>query len=269
MKRLAGLLVCAAVGAACVNPSDPQSAESPIVPVVDDIDDEAAREEIEAIIENKQTTIPPEIATTTAPTTTTIASTTTTTTATTTSTTTVPPAPEYVFPFAGREVSYPNDHHTYPAVDVFGCGALVLAPTSGVINQTRSEDLWDPATNNPAHRGGLYVSLIGDDGVRYYFSHFETIDVEVGQRVTPGDLLGVMGQTGNARRTVCHTHFGISRVCPGLEWQVRRGEIWPQPYMDDWRRGANTSPALEILGKAAQDPDACERAFEAPNASEA
>jgi murein DD-endopeptidase MepM/ murein hydrolase activator NlpD len=267
MKRIAAVALCASMSAACGSSFDVWSNASPDEPVSQTVDAEEFFDETEMAVADEPVLNAPVDSTTT--TTLVTAATTTSTTMTPTTTTTVPPAPEYVFPFAGREVSYPRDHHTYPAVDVFGCGALVLAPTGGVINQTRTEDLWNPATNNPAHRGGLYVSMIGDDGVRYYFSHFETIDVELGQRVSPGDLLGVMGQTGNARNSVCHTHFGISRVCPETEWQVRRGEIWPQPYMDDWRRGLNTSPALEIIAKAAQDPDACARAAEAPNAAEA
>jgi murein DD-endopeptidase MepM/ murein hydrolase activator NlpD len=187
-----------------------------------------------------------------------------------TSTTLEPPQPpEYVFPFSGRNVSYPNSHHTYPAADIFGCGAIVLAPTSGTIVQTRLVDLWDPATNNPAHRGGLYVTLRGDDGVRYYFAHLESVAVRPGQSVAPGTTLGIMGATGNARNSVCHTHFGISRPCPWAEWQVRRGEIWPQKYLDDWRNGGNASPTLQIYATILDDPEACERAYEAPHASAA
>lgn len=187
-----------------------------------------------------------------------------------TSTTVEPPKPhEYMFPFAGRNVSRSNTHHSYPAADIFGCGATILAPTSGTISQTRLVDLWDPATNNPAHRGGLYVTLIGDDGVRYYFAHLESVAVRVGQSVEPGTTLGIMGATGNARNSVCHTHFGISRPCPETEWQVRRGEIWPQQYLDDWSNGENTSPTLHIYATILDDPEACERAYQAPYATAA
>lgn len=187
-----------------------------------------------------------------------------------TSTTLEPPKPpEYVFPFTGRHVSYSNTHHSYPAADIFGCGAMILAPTSGTISQTRLVDLWDPATNNPAHRGGLYVTLIGDDGVRYYFAHLESVAVRVGQSVAPGTTLGIVGATGNARNSACHAHFGVSRPCPETEWQVRRGEIWPQKYLDDWRNGGNTSPTLHIYATILEDPEACERAYQAPYASAA
>lgn len=168
--------------------------------------------------------------------------------------------PVYVFPFAGRDVGYGTTHHDYPATDVFGCGALVLAPTSGSVLETRTFDPWDPAVNDPATRGGLYVSMLGGDGVRYYVAHLETVTVQPGQSVAPGDQLGVMGKTGNARNSACHTHLGISWPCPDPEWEVRRGEIWPAPYLDAWRAGEQRSPAAEAAARQAELPDACAQA---------
>ena len=40
---------------------------------------------------------------------------------------------KYVFPFSKIPVTYSRDHIDYPATDVHGCYAHVLAPTSGVI----------------------------------------------------------------------------------------------------------------------------------------
>ena len=129
-------------------------------------------------------------------------------------TTTTSPAPlRYVFPFAGRKVSYGRRHHDYPATDVFGCAADIVAPVAGEVDETRETDPWMPKVNDPATRGGKYVSMIGIDGVRYYFAHLDSVAVRPGERVGAGDDLGVMGQTGNARRSACHTHFGISWPC--------------------------------------------------------
>ncbi|MEP7115682.1 MAG: M23 family metallopeptidase, partial [Ilumatobacteraceae bacterium] len=163
-------------------------------------------------------------------------STTSTTTAATTSTTRPRPL-VYVFPFTGKKISYGHKHHDYPATDVFGCGANVVAPIGGTIEQTRLTDPWVPKTNDPATRGGKYVSMLGDDGVRYYFAHLDSVAVQPGDVVGPGSPLGIMGQTGNARKSSCHTHFGISWPCDTTEWAVRRGEIWPWKYLDAWRDG--------------------------------
>lgn len=212
---------------------------------------------------------------TTAPSTTagaTMVSTTTSSASSTTSTTvaaitTTVPLPVYAFPFTGVEVGYGDDHSGYRATDVFGCGAMVVSPTNGTVVQTRDVDLWDASANAPSTRGGKYVAVLGVDGVRYYFAHLDTVLVAVGQTVEPGDPLGPMGATGDARSTVCHTHMGISWPCPGNEWKVRRGMVWPSPYLDAWRTGEQASPALEVAGEIAVQPDACADAMAQPDAA--
>ena len=184
-------------------------------------------------------------------------------------TTTTPRPLHYVFPFTGKKISYGHRHHDYPATDVFGCGAEVVAPISGTIEETRLVDLWVPKVNDPATRGGKYVSMLGDDGVRYYFAHLDSVSVQPGDSVDPGSPLGVMGQTGNARNSACHTHFGISWPSGTPEWAVRRGEIWPWKYLDAWRDGEQLSPVEEIAASEAAHPDACELAASATSAGDA
>ena len=180
-----------------------------------------------------------------------------TTAASTTTVAPLPVVPVYVFPFVGREVSYGTTHHDYPAVDVFGCGAIVVAPTSGAVHEVSTVDRWDPVVDDPATRGGLFVSMLGDDGVRYYLAHLGGVFVAPAEPVAAGTPLGVMGATGNARNSECHTHLGISWACPGPEWQVRRGEVWPAPYLDAWRADEQRSPTPEVTGRAAELPTAC------------
>ncbi|MEP7202854.1 MAG: M23 family metallopeptidase [Ilumatobacteraceae bacterium] len=187
----------------------------------------------------------------------------------TTTSTTLPRPLEYVFPFTGKKVSYGHRHHDYPATDVFGCGAEVVAPIGGVIDETRSFDPWNPKADDPATRGGEYVSMLGDDGVRYYFAHLASVAAKPGAVVDGGDVLGVMGQTGNARKSACHTHFGISWPCDATEWAVRRGEIYPWTYLDAWRAGAQLSPVAEVEAAEAANPDACNLASLAPSAADA
>ncbi|MEY2401145.1 MAG: peptidoglycan LD-endopeptidase LytH [Ilumatobacteraceae bacterium] len=175
----------------------------------------------------------------------------------------------YVFPFTGTKVSYGRRHHDYPATDVFGCGAGVVAPIGGTIEQTRTVDTWVPKTDDPATRGGKYVAMLGDDGVRYYFAHLDSVAVHPGDVVNPGAPLGVMGQTGNARKSACHTHFGISWPCDKTEWAVRRGKIWPWKYLDAWRDGVQLSPVDEVDAAEAASPDACNLASLAISAADA
>ena len=163
----------------------------------------------------------------------------------------------YTFPVSGPEVFYPRDHLDYPAADLSGCRQLVRAPISGVVVDVRDTDNWDPAVDSPGTRGGLTITLHGDDFVRYYFSHLGRLMVKKGQRVESGQKIATVGQSGNAKTTLCHLHFGISRICPMSEQNLRRGEIWPQPYLDDWKRGINTSPNSEVQRLTRTNPTAC------------
>ena len=163
----------------------------------------------------------------------------------------------YTFPVSGPEVFYPRDHLDYPAADLSGCRQLVRAPISGVVVDVRDTDNWNPAVDSPGTRGGLTITLHGDDFVRYYFSHLGRLMVKKGQRVASGQKIATVGQSGNAKTTLCHLHFGMSRICPMSEQNVRRGEIWPQPYLDDWRRGINTSPNREVQRLTRTNPTAC------------
>ncbi|MEZ5409180.1 MAG: peptidoglycan DD-metalloendopeptidase family protein [Acidimicrobiales bacterium] len=177
-----------------------------------------------------------------------------------------------VFPAAGKPASYGADHHDYPATDIFAaCGSAAVSPVDGVIVHWRADDPYDPAADNPAYRGGRSAAVLGDDGVRYYLSHFESMEpgLGVGSRVDAGDRLGAVGRSGNAEKVDCHIHFGLSPDCPAREWAVRRGVIWPAPYLDDWRNARNTSPADEIRAWAAAHPTACTDAAADPTAADA
>ena len=165
----------------------------------------------------------------------------------------------YVFPFSRVPVTYPTDHLHYPAVDVEGCYARILAPTAGFISQLHRLDKWTPENDSPGTRGGLTITVQGDDGVRYFFSHLGRIKVLKNQRVAAGDWIGVMGSSGNARVTRCHTHFGMSRVCPLAEVYLLQGEIWPQKYLNAWKQGQQLSPRKEIRKLEKKDPLGCSR----------
>ena len=167
---------------------------------------------------------------------------------------------KYVFPFSKVAVTYPRDHIDYPATDVLGCYAHVLAPTSGVVFDVEAKEKWDEKLDLPGTRGGLTITIHGDDRVRYFFAHLGRVKVKRGDRVEPGQWIGVMGSSGNARITRCHTHFGISRICPQNEYKVLQGEIWPWRFLDAWRNGINKSPTSAKNRVIKESPAACELA---------
>jgi len=143
-----------------------------------------------------------------------------------------------------------------------------VSPVDGLVLEVRTVDSWDPDVDNPATRGGRSVAILGDDGVRYYLAHFDEIEpsLEADGRVAVGERLGSMGDTG--RSSACHAHFGISPPCPEKEWSVRRGVIWPAPYLAAWRGEELVSPVDEVSEWIADNPDACAAAAADPNAGD-
>jgi murein DD-endopeptidase MepM/ murein hydrolase activator NlpD len=161
-------------------------------------------------------------------------------------------APNYVFPIFGCDYTYAKAHHDYPATDILAkAGCRYVAATSGVIDEVNRVDSWSGKTNLGVDRGGLYVSFIGDDGVRYYASHLRTIPLSIqpGVVVKAGRFLGTVGATGSARGTKPHIHFGLSWSTPPQTWWVRRGMVWPWKYLDAWKAGKDLSPAKEVEAK--------------------
>jgi murein DD-endopeptidase MepM/ murein hydrolase activator NlpD len=167
-------------------------------------------------------------------------------------------APIYVFPVANCEVNYTRAHHDYPASDILAkAGCRFVAPTNGVVDEVNRVDRWSGKTNLGIDRGGLSVSIIGDDGVRYYGSHLRSIpaSIEPGVIVKAGRLLGTIGSTGSARGTAPHLHFGISWPTPEGTWWVRRGAVLPWKYLNAWKNGKNLSPVEEVNAQRAKVGD--------------
>ena len=175
-----------------------------------------------------------------------------------------PPTPQathaaagrYVFPIRGCRVSYGHTHHDYPATDIFAArGCVVVSPVTGRVDEVSTVDRWQSSTNRGADRGGLSFSIVGDDGVRYYGSHLSSIRVRAGQRVTAGAVVGAVGNTGDARGIATHLHFGLSWPTRHGVWWVRRGEVYPWPYLDAWRAGSDKSPAAAVAREHARQGD--------------
>ncbi len=156
---------------------------------------------------------------------------------------------DYTFPVAGCRVTYSRAHHDYPAADIFtGDDCTFVAPVDGRVDEVSRTDTWDPSANSGATRGGVSVSLVGVDGVRYYGSHLRAVLLRVrpGLTVRAGQPLGRIGDSGSARGTGTHLHFGISWPTGPGKWWVRRGVVGPQPYLDSWRAGGGRDPAAAV-----------------------
>jgi murein DD-endopeptidase MepM/ murein hydrolase activator NlpD len=88
----------------------------------------------------------------------------------------------------------------HEGVDIFAKkGTPVIAPADGYVSNTGTNEL-----------GGKYVWVTDSRrGHSYYFAHLDQQLVKPGINVRQGDTLGLVGNTGNARTTPPHLHFGI------------------------------------------------------------
>jgi murein DD-endopeptidase MepM/ murein hydrolase activator NlpD len=88
----------------------------------------------------------------------------------------------------------------HEGIDIFARrGTPVLAATEGIVLRVGSNRL-----------GGLVVWVLGPAGQRHYYAHLDGYaDVHAGMRVAPGRVLGYVGDSGNARGTPPHLHYGV------------------------------------------------------------
>ena len=95
-----------------------------------------------------------------------------------------------------------REHH---GVDIFAARHTpVIAPVDGRITRVSEGEL-----------GGNYVWLYDSKrSMHLYFAHLQTQDVTPQTRVTAGQIIGTVGNTGNARYTPPHLHFGIYKHGP-------------------------------------------------------
>jgi hypothetical protein len=177
--------------------------------------------------------------------------------------TTATAAPIYTFPVSGCAVKYGKYHHDYPATDIDAKkGCAFVAPIAGVIDEVNIVDKWSGKTNLGADRGGLSISLIGDDGNRYYGSHLSKIEANIipGLRVATGEKLGEIGTSGSARGTKPHLHFGISYPTEKGVWWIRRGvglekgKTSPWKYLQAWQVGKDLKPKVVIPAVIPAEP---------------
>lgn len=128
-----------------------------------------------------------------------------------------------------------RSHH---GIDIFaGRGTPVVAAAAGVVNRVNETDI-----------GGKVVWLRDVHGNSLYYAHLDSQVVSSGMRVTVGDTLGFVGNTGNARTTPPHLHFGVYRRGEGPVdpyWFVYRPRgVVPRLVADTARLGRWIRPSI-------------------------
>lgn len=99
---------------------------------------------------------------------------------------------------------YKKGYHTGLDLVADGTDKGVYNISPGAILRAR----FSPGSKGADPTGwGNYITVRQDDGHDVLYAHLAQIAVTQGQRVAPGDKLGLQGSTGNS--TGPHLHFGV------------------------------------------------------------
>lgn len=99
----------------------------------------------------------------------------------------------------------------HKGIDIFGAKATpVLAPTYGVV-----------LFRGEIAIGGKVVAMLGPKLRVHYFAHLDSIQVQPGSVVRTGDVLGGVGDTGNAQGKPPHLHYTVVTILP-YPWRIDR-----------------------------------------------
>jgi murein DD-endopeptidase MepM/ murein hydrolase activator NlpD len=141
----------------------------------------------------------------------------------------------YVFPVYGP-VSYTDSFGAYSALLGFHHGDDIFAPLGAPILAVAKGTVFSVGWNT---LGGNRLWLRDRQGNEFYYAHlsaYSPIAVN-GARVNAGDVLGFVGNTGDARTTPYHLHFEIHPVSMlGLGYD---GVVDPTSYLNAWHHLRN------------------------------
>lgn len=95
----------------------------------------------------------------------------------------------------------------HEGVDIFAAkGTPVRAVVHGVVVRKEIQP-----------RGGNVVFVLGENAVLYFYAHLDHwANVDEGALVSPGTILGYVGDTGNAKGRAPHLHFEARVVATGF-----------------------------------------------------
>lgn len=106
--------------------------------------------------------------------------------------------------------------HLHEGTDVFAAmGSPIRTPVDGVVRHASGG------------AGGMAAYVTTKEGHDIYFAHLAAYsDVKPGDVVKAGDVIGFVGNTGNAAGGAPHLHFEIH--------PKGKGPVNPKPYLDQW-----------------------------------
>jgi murein DD-endopeptidase MepM/ murein hydrolase activator NlpD len=140
----------------------------------------------------------------------------------------------YVDTFGALRSDVSGDYHH--GDDIFGqLGQPVVAVTNGIVFSVGYQKV-----------GGNRLWILDSQGNQFYYAHlsaFSTAAVN-GAHVKAGEVVGFMGNTGDAEGTPYHLHFEVHPV--SYLYLGYDGAVDPTPYLNSWKH--ETSLPVPIAG---------------------
>ena len=89
---------------------------------------------------------------------------------------------------------------SHEGIDIFAeRGTPIQSTTQGIVSKVGENNL-----------GGRVVVVVGPGGAGHYYAHLEDYaDIAPNDWVNQGDIIGYVGDSGNAKGTPPHVHYGI------------------------------------------------------------
>lgn len=101
----------------------------------------------------------------------------------------------------------------HEGIDIFAARHTpIYSTTPGLVRKVGTNPL-----------GGNVVTVLGPGGVSHYYAHLQDFaDIKPGDWVEAGDIIGYVGDSGNAQGTPPHVHYGI---------YTKSGAVNPYPLL--------------------------------------
>ncbi len=145
--------------------------------------------------------------------------------------------PSLMFPVAGNKAkagsfwgaSRDGGKRSHEGIDIFAPKSTpAVASADGVVSGVKEEGI-----------GGKVVWLrLTNRNITLYYAHLDKQLVNEGQYVKKGDTLGLVGNTGNAKHTPSHLHFGV---------YTYSGPMDPFPFVNPLVKTAPAVPGKNLV----------------------
>lgn len=92
----------------------------------------------------------------------------------------------------------------HKGIDIFcDSGTNIISPVSGFVVREGNGTI-----------SGNYIYILGSKWRTYYFAHMDSTFVHTFSYISKGEIIGKVGNTGNAKNKPSHLHYAIETLIP-------------------------------------------------------